>query len=99
MKKSPSPLTSSRSNAGKENKVKETDQFSYRGPVQWKVKTYSPYRGTNVKAAQTIVQPSAAPVTNLTPETISEQLLTKIFGKRLTGNDEPTRFQKRQIPG
>ena len=47
MKKSPSPLsTSSMSNTskgilgGKENKVvKETDQFSYRGPVQWKVKT------------------------------------------------------------
>jgi len=34
MKKSPSPLASTRStNAGKENKVKETDQFSYRGPV------------------------------------------------------------------
>ena len=55
MKKSPSPLSTSAISSssrgvglvgGKENKkMKETDQFSYRGPVQWKVKTYSPYRG------------------------------------------------------
>ena len=54
MKKSPSPISSSKSSnnlVGKENKVKETDQFSYRGPVQWKVKTYSPFRGVNLKAA------------------------------------------------
>ena len=54
MKKSQSPISSSRSSytlGGKENKVKETDQFSYSGPVQWKVKTYSPFRGVNFKAA------------------------------------------------
>ena len=54
MKNSPSPISSSRSSnnlGGKENKVKDTDQFSYRGPVQWKVKTYSPFRGVNLKAA------------------------------------------------
>ena len=51
-KASQSPLNKSGlSLTGKENKVKETDQFSYRGPVQWKIKTYSPYRGTNVKVA------------------------------------------------